>query len=58
MGKEDDSTAMWVFGGLTVVCLTGIAITAMVVTAPVTVTVGVTVAVGGVSATAYISSQK
>lgn len=60
MGKEDDDTAMWFFGGLTVVCITALGITAMVLTAPASVTVGVGAAVGAGSAsgTAYISTQK
>lgn len=58
MGKDNQSNAGWIFGGLAVVGLTGVAITALIVTAPVTVTAGVTVAVGGASATAYISAEK
>lgn len=56
MGKEDNNTAMWVFGSISVVCLTGIAISAMVIFGPVSVTVavGVTVGVGGATANIYI----
>ena len=60
MGRKDDNTAMWVFGSISVVCFTGIVITAMVLFAPVTVTAGVgaTVGVGSVSGTAYLITQK
>eukprot|EP00477_Mikrocytos_mackini_P003151 GAHX01003865.1.p2 GENE.GAHX01003865.1~~GAHX01003865.1.p2 ORF type:complete len:65 (+),score=13.30 GAHX01003865.1:227-421(+) len=63
MGKEEnDDTAMLIVGGIAAFCLTGIVITAMVVaapvTAPVTAKVGVTVAFGGLSGTAFISTQK
>lgn len=58
MGKEEGSTAKWLFGTVSAVCLTGVVITAMVLNAPAAAAVTVGVAVGGVSGSVSVNKEK